>query len=284
MNWYKLAKLELQLRKTAGWKESILATLLSIMSSIAIPYEAHAIRKFLDERHIDPKQQQEIVSTVNQLTHQNKNLDDLNINDIGSALDNAGKTKPFKPFNPKQFENMFDPQPQQPQQANIAEAGELDIQEVKDSIKKHEGKNNRVYLDPSGKNWNIGYGYNLNKSNAPSVIKSLGANYRAILSGRQSLNDVQVEKLLDISIQEAINTAKSFAPNYNQLPSKAKLVLVDMAFMGRGNLHSFSGLKSALIWDDYDKAADEMLNSLWAEQVGDRAIELANIMRSVAML
>ena len=276
MNWYKLAKLELKLRKHSGLKEGIIATLLSILSGISIPYEAQAIKKYLDQKHIDPKQQQEIVSTVNQLTHQNKNISDLNINDISFALDNFGKTP--KSFNENKYKHMFD------SPSNTGKSGELNIQDVKQSIKKHEGKKNVAYPDPSGQNWDIGYGFNLNRANSPAIIKSIGANYAAVLSGRQSLTDNQVEKLLEISIRESVAAARSFVPNYDQLPSKAKLVLVDMAFMGRGNMHTFDNLKSALIWGDYNKAADEMLDSLWAEQVGNRAVELSNMMRSIAML
>jgi len=37
---------------------------------------------------------------------------------------------------------------------------------------------------------------------------------------------------------------------------------------------------AALKEDNYDKAADEMLDSLWAEQVGKRAKRLALMMRT----
>ena len=294
MNWYKLAKIDLRMRRQAGWKEGILATLLSLMSGIAAPYEAQAIKKHLDKKHVDPKQQQEIVSTINHLTHQNKNVNDLSMDDIGFALEVIGRGDRIKPdknkrFDQQSFDRIFD-RPDQPQSKHgepsisAQHGGELNLEELKETIRRHEGKSNKIYLDPSGKNWNIGYGFNLNKANSPSVIRSIGGNYKSIINKKQSLSDDQVEILLDISIEEAISAAKRFTPNYEDLPSKAKLVLVNMAFMGRGNIGSFDRLKSALAWNDYDKAADEMLKSLWARQVGSRAVELANIMRSVAIM
>jgi lysozyme len=57
-------------------------------------------------------------------------------------------------------------------------------------------------------------------------------------------------------------------------------VLVEMIFnMGVKGLMSFRRMLAALGRADYQEAAREMLNSRWAEQVGARAVELANIMR-----
>jgi lysozyme len=264
LNWYKLAVLEYQLHKEAGVKEGILAALLSILSSISLPYEARAIRNLLDRHNIDQVQQQKIVSTVNELTDQNKNIDELNIDDIKTAIENVKKDL--------REENMSN--------RNIT-AGELNIEDLKNTIRKHEGKSNKVYLDPSKKNWCVGYGFNLNKPNSKEIIRSIGADYNAIMSGKQSLSDAQVEKILDISVKEAVDIASSFVVNYNQLPSKAKLVIANMAFMGRGTLGKFNDLRDALVNNDYNKAADEMLDSIWAKQVGKRATELAEMMRSL---
>lgn len=58
-------------------------------------------------------------------------------------------------------------------------------------------------------------------------------------------------------------------------------VLIDMAFnMGLGRLLGFTRLFAALKGRDYERAADEMLASHWAIQVGTRATELAQMMRT----
>lgn len=58
-------------------------------------------------------------------------------------------------------------------------------------------------------------------------------------------------------------------------------VLTDMIFnLGMPRLLEFRGMIAALQRMDWDKAASEMLASRWAGQVGKRASELANLMRS----
>ena len=58
-------------------------------------------------------------------------------------------------------------------------------------------------------------------------------------------------------------------------------VIIDMAFnLGMNGLISFENMIQALVEKNYDEAADEMLDSLWAEQVGNRADRLAQMMRT----
>lgn len=57
-------------------------------------------------------------------------------------------------------------------------------------------------------------------------------------------------------------------------------VLVNMAFnLGVPRLASFLKMWAAIEAGDYACAAREMLDSKWALQVGNRAIELSNVMR-----
>jgi GH24 family phage-related lysozyme (muramidase) len=57
-------------------------------------------------------------------------------------------------------------------------------------------------------------------------------------------------------------------------------VLLDMAFtLGLHGLKQFTKMLAALERRDFDTAATEMLVSTWARKVGDRATELAAMMR-----
>ena len=49
--------------------------------------------------------------------------------------------------------------------------------------------------------------------------------------------------------------------------------------MGMPTLRKFRNMLDALERKEYSRAADEMLDSNWADQVGDRAIELSDIVR-----
>ncbi len=63
------------------------------------------------------------------------------------------------------------------------------------------------------------------------------------------------------------------------LPRQA--VIYDMVFnLGMAGFLAFKKLIAAVIEGRWDDAAREMLDSLWAQQVGRRAITLAGMMRS----
>jgi lysozyme len=60
-----------------------------------------------------------------------------------------------------------------------------------------------------------------------------------------------------------------------------KAVIVNMLFnMGLNGFLTFKRMIAAIEEEDFERAADEMLNSKWAGQVGPRASELAGMMRT----
>jgi lysozyme len=59
-----------------------------------------------------------------------------------------------------------------------------------------------------------------------------------------------------------------------------KLALIDMAFnLGMKGLLKFTHFLLSMEAGDYQAASRQMLESLWAEQVGYRAIELAEMIK-----
>lgn len=70
-------------------------------------------------------------------------------------------------------------------------------------------------------------------------------------------------------------------PVFRTLDGVRQSVLVNMAFnLGVQGLDGFTNMWGALAEDDYSRAGDEMLDSKWAQQVGQRAVELADQMRT----
>lgn len=68
---------------------------------------------------------------------------------------------------------------------------------------------------------------------------------------------------------------------FRELNEIRKAVVIDMVFnLGMRGFHSFKLTRRHISNHDYDLAAKEMLRSKWAEQVGYRAEELAEMMRS----
>ena len=65
------------------------------------------------------------------------------------------------------------------------------------------------------------------------------------------------------------------------LPDDIHRALLNMAFnMGVPRLMGFKKMWAALKFSDYQRAADEALDSKWARQVGDRAERIATLIRN----
>lgn len=68
---------------------------------------------------------------------------------------------------------------------------------------------------------------------------------------------------------------------FNELNENRQIALVDMCFnVGVQGFLNFEKMVAALETHDYERAAYEILNSKWLEQVGERATTIANIVRS----
>lgn len=66
------------------------------------------------------------------------------------------------------------------------------------------------------------------------------------------------------------------------LPEAAYDVLVNMTFnMGRGGVEEFTKMWDALEVGDYETAAAEMRDSVWFDEVGNRAVRLINRMLAI---
>lgn len=67
---------------------------------------------------------------------------------------------------------------------------------------------------------------------------------------------------------------------FRRLDSRRKDAILNMHFnLGLPRLLSFKNMIAALDDGDYKRAADEAMNSRWAEQVGERAVRISLIIR-----
>ena len=134
----------------------------------------------------------------------------------------------------------------------------MDRQLLKDQLERHEGLRLKPYRDNVGK-LTIGYGRNLDDVGiAPE----------------------EAELMLDNDIDAALKQLQT-VDEFNDLDSVRQVVIVNMAFnLGFYGLMSFSKMWKAIARNDHAEASRQMLNSLWARQVGSRADELARIMRT----
>ena len=153
--------------------------------------------------------------------------------------------------------------------------------EVKGMIKRHEGIETKVYPDTEGL-LTIGVGFNLHKKGAKERIVALGLDWNSVIKGNTELTVEQIEYLFDDDLKTACADAWVVVPNLNEQPKEVKIVVINMAYnLGLTRFCKFENFRQALWVNDYQKAADEMVNSRWYNQVGNRSKELVEIMRSV---
>jgi lysozyme len=87
--------------------------------------------------------------------------------------------------------------------------------------------------------------------------------------------------LLENDIQRASRQLDQSLPWWKSLSKTRQKVLVSMVFnLGMSRLLGFRDMLAALQDGDYSAAADHMLASKWASQVGVRAVELAYMMEN----
>ena len=133
---------------------------------------------------------------------------------------------------------------------------------LKKLTKEFEGCRLKPYKCPAGK-LTIGYGRNLD---------DVGIS--------QAEADMMFERDFAKAEADVRDICKEFGINVDNLIEQRFYVLTDMCFnLGKGGLKKFKKLFSALKNSLYDDAANAMLDSLWAKQVGNRATKLAALMR-----
>jgi lysozyme len=101
----------------------------------------------------------------------------------------------------------------------------------------------------------------------------------------RNLDDVglrpdEIEYLFKNDFEQAIVDAKALFQSFDRLTPNRKSVLANMVFnLGRAKLAGFARLRAAVAAKDWAKAEEEMIDSLWALQVGKRADRLATLMK-----
>lgn len=124
--------------------------------------------------------------------------------------------------------------------------------------RRYEGLSVMPYKCPTG-HLTIGYGHNL----------------------ENGISKEAAEFILEQDMAAAEKSVTKQFAWWKRLNEVRQFVLVDMCFnMGLGKLCTFKKMLSAVQRGDYTAAANEMLNSRWAVQVGRRAKELAEMMKT----
>jgi lysozyme len=133
------------------------------------------------------------------------------------------------------------------------------LQKVKEQLIKHEGLKLKHYRCPAGK-LTIGVGRNLEDN---------------------GISQKEAFILLENDILRCESELLAEIPKvYSGLNETRKSVLLNMCFnLGISGLLGFKNTLAFIGSGDFERAANGMLASRWAKQVGRRAIELSELMR-----
>ena len=128
-----------------------------------------------------------------------------------------------------------------------------------ETLRRHEGVKNTLYKCTSDK-WTIGVGRNL---------EDVG------------LSEEEIDMLLLNDIVRTKELMDDYIPWHSDLDKVRQEALINFVFnVGIGTTMKFKNAMAALEAHDYDTAAAEMLDSNWAKQVGNRAIEVTEMIKT----
>jgi lysozyme len=126
-----------------------------------------------------------------------------------------------------------------------------------EQLKLHEGVEKYPYVDTVGK-MTIGVGRNLTD---------------------RGISTATIEQMLIEDIELVQDELDKLHPDWCKLSEKRQRVLIDMCFnLGAPRLNTFTKFWKALKSHRYTEASQEMLDSKWANQVGQRAHTLSKMM------
>jgi lysozyme len=147
----------------------------------------------------------------------------------------------------------------------------MNIEALREQLKVDEGVKYEIYKDHLGyPTFGIGH---LITEDDPEHGEPDGTE----------ISEDRVNEVFESDVAKFVSEAKILFSDLDELPDVAQQVIVNMAFnMGRPRLSKFKNFIAGVNDRDWVRAAEEMMDSRWADQVGDRAIRLRNLILTLA--
>ena len=145
----------------------------------------------------------------------------------------------------------------------------MNLERLMESVKKHEGYRNKVYLDTLGK-------------------RTVGVGHLCVEDFWEDDNEYEEKFLMEIladDLQNAIKGARELKEEHSctDIDEIAQEILVEMVFqLGKNGVSKFRNMWKALAEKNYIGASYEMLDSRWAKQTPNRAKSMADQMKACA--
>ena len=144
----------------------------------------------------------------------------------------------------------------------------MDMSRLLESVKKHEGYRNKVYLDTLGK-------------------RTVGVGHLCVEDFWEDDKEYEEKFLLTIlehDLKTAIKASQRLCSNCPDIDDLAKEIIIEMVFqLGETGVSKFKNMWKALEQSppEYSVAASEMLDSRWAKQTPNRAQEMSSEMAGI---
>ena len=145
------------------------------------------------------------------------------------------------------------------------------IEQLREELMADEGCVYSVYLDHLGLK-TVGIGH-LCRGSDPESTLDVGT----------PVSEERVMELFDKDMSWTFRDCIRLLPEFNDLPDEVRLIVANMMFnLGAKRLSGFSRLLAAIEREDWNSAADEMVDSKWHRQVPGRSGRLIARMRALA--
>ena len=143
----------------------------------------------------------------------------------------------------------------------------MNLERLMESVKKHEGYRNKVYLDTLGK-------------------RTVGVGHLCVEDFWEDDKEYEEKFLMEIlaeDLQNAIKGAREIKEEHSctDIDEIAQEIIFEMVFqLGKNGVSKFRNMWKALAEKNYIGASYEMLDSRWAKQTPNRAKAMADLMKA----
>ena len=146
----------------------------------------------------------------------------------------------------------------------------MDIRQLRKELEVDEGVKYEIYNDHLGyPTFGIGH---LVRDNDPESGEPVGT----------PVSEDRVIEAFNQDVETVLSDCNILYDDFGDLPEEAQLIIANMMFnLGRPRLSKFKGMKAGVDSRDWNKAADEMVDSRWYKQVTNRADRLVERMRAI---
>jgi len=146
----------------------------------------------------------------------------------------------------------------------------MNMEKLREELENDEGVKYEIYNDHLGyPTFGIGH---LILDSDPEYGSDTGTE----------VSEDRVKEAFASDVVGVVSDCETLYPDFEELPEDAQRIIANMMFnMGRPRLSKFKGMKRGVDAQDWNMAADEMVDSSWYKQVTNRADRLVERMRSI---